>query len=79
MGESEFNVVLVEPWASVTISDLAFNRTNQLNAGYDIIVNEGKLTLTNITVSGNKTYDGGGVSPILVPIPPMAAVVRSSS
>jgi hypothetical protein len=63
MGESEFNVVLVEPWASVTISDLAFTGTDQIQEGYGIIMNEGTLTLTNITVSGNKTFsDSGGIS-----------------
>jgi transcriptional regulator with XRE-family HTH domain len=63
MGESEFNVVLVEPWASVSISDLAFKRTNQINAGYGIIINEGTLTLTNITVSDNKAFsNSGGIS-----------------
>jgi transcriptional regulator with XRE-family HTH domain len=63
MGESEFNVVLVEPWASVTISDLAFTGTDQIQGGYGIIMNEGTLTLTNITVSGNKTFsDSGGIS-----------------
>jgi len=50
----------VEPWASVTISDLAFNGTNQRQKGFGIIINDGTLTLTNITVFGNITYNGGG-------------------
>ncbi len=59
-GSGGFNVLLVEPWASVTISGLAFSGTNQLQKGFGIIINDGKLTLTNITVSGNSTYDGAG-------------------
>jgi len=59
-GSGDFNVLLVEPWASVTISDLAFNGTNQRQKGFGIIINDGTLTLTNITVFGNITYNGGG-------------------
>jgi len=59
-GSGGFNVLLVEPWASVIISGLAFRETNQLHKGFGIVINDGTLTLTNITVSGNSTYDGAG-------------------
>ncbi len=60
IGDGEFNVVHVEQWASVTISGLAFKGTNQIQKGAGIIINDGTLTLTNITVSDNSTYDGAG-------------------
>src|SRR6266542_4227121 len=50
IGDGEFNVVHVEQWASVTISGLAFKGTNQIQKGAGIIINDGTLTLTNITV-----------------------------
>jgi TIR domain/Trypsin-like peptidase domain/AAA ATPase domain len=59
-GSGGFNVLLVEPWASVIISGLAFRETNQLQKGFGIVINDGTLTLTNIKVSGNSTYDGAG-------------------
>ena len=63
MSDSKFNVVYVQPWASVSISDLAFNGTNQIKQGYGIIINEGTLTLTNSIISGNTAYSGsGGIS-----------------
>jgi transcriptional regulator with XRE-family HTH domain len=61
MGEGKFNVVHVELWASVTISDLAFNGTNQIKQGYGIIINEGTLTLTNSIISGNTAAAGAGI------------------
>lgn len=60
VGDGQYNVVQVEPWASVSISDLAFNGTHQIKQGYGIINNSGTLTLTNISVSGNTTRAGGG-------------------
>jgi transcriptional regulator with XRE-family HTH domain len=63
VGNGEYNVVEVEPWASVTISDLAFNGTDQIRRGYGIIINFGTLSLTNCMVSGNTTsFGSGGIS-----------------
>jgi transcriptional regulator with XRE-family HTH domain len=61
-GSGGFNVLLVEPGASVTISGLAFRGTNQLQKSSGIIINEGTLTLTSITVSGNSTYNSGSIT-----------------
>jgi hypothetical protein len=59
-GSGNFNVVNVEQGASVTISGLAFNGTDQTQEGLGIINNAGALTLTNITISHNSTANGGG-------------------
>jgi len=59
-GSGNFNVVNVEQGASVTISGLAFNGTDQTQEGLGIIINTGALTLTNIAISHNSTANGGG-------------------
>ena len=59
-GSGDLNVVFVKQGVTATISDLAFNGTHQTEAGLGIIYNDGTLTLTNITVSGNTTLNGAG-------------------
>jgi transcriptional regulator with XRE-family HTH domain len=59
-GDGPSNVVIVDTSASVTISDLAFNGTHQIQKSSGIISNAGSLTLTNITVSDNATLNSGG-------------------
>jgi predicted outer membrane repeat protein len=59
-GSGGSNVLLVESGASVTISGLAFRGIKQEQKGFSLILNEGTLTLTNISVSDNTSSNGGG-------------------
>ena len=51
---------IVDTPASVTISDIAFQGSNTENQP-NLIQNQGKLILTNCTISGNTAFDGGGI------------------
>jgi len=53
------HIVHVLPGVTVTISDLTFKGSN---TSYSYIYNEGTLTLTNSTVSGNTADFGGGIT-----------------
>ena len=48
----------IGPGAIVTLSGLTLKNGNALRGG---ILNNGTLTLTNSTVSGNSAYYGGGI------------------
>jgi transcriptional regulator with XRE-family HTH domain len=58
VGDGSYNVIQIEPWATVSISDLAFKGTHQ--SAFGTIINNGTLTITNVSVSGNTTTAGGG-------------------
>ncbi len=61
-GKSGF-IVRVLPGVTVAIFDLSFINSNTGGTGVGFIKNEGTLTLTNSTVSGNRSSDiGGGIT-----------------
>jgi parallel beta-helix repeat protein len=50
------NIVHVTPAASITITDLAFKDSIISSSASSFITNEGKLSLTDDVISGNKVY-----------------------
>lgn len=62
-GGKSGKIVRVLPGVAVTIFDLSFINSNTGQTGVGFIKNEGTLTLTNCTVSGNMSTDiGGGIT-----------------